>query len=158
MKYFPSLLIPPETFNSLFSWRNWSLLYTVDIGMPVSLATTTAVFGWLIIDVSIDHGGCFETSELTTHKNPVVNKHGVLHYGVPNIASRVARTSSFAVCSVISPILLRIGEEGGIKNLMRKDEGFRRGVYTFKSMMTNKTLSKMFDFPYKDLYLIISAL
>ncbi len=114
--------------------------------------------GSIIIDVSIDHGGCFETSELTTHKNPVVNKHGVLHYGVPNIASRVARTSSFAVCSVISPILLRIGEEGGIKNLMRKDEGFRRGVYTFKSMMTNKTLSKMFDFPYKDLDLIISAL
>ena len=114
--------------------------------------------GSIIIDVSIDHGGCFETSELTTHKNPVVNKHGVLHYGVPNIASRVARTSSFAVCSVISPILLRIGEEGGINNLMRKDEGFRRGVYTFKSMMTNKTLSKMFDFPYKDLDLIISAL
>ena len=114
--------------------------------------------GSIIIDVSIDHGGCFETSELTTHKNPVVNKHGVLHYGVPNIASRVARTSSFAVCSVISPILLRIGEEGGINNLMRKDEGFRRGVYTFKSMMTNKTLSKMFDFPYKDLDLIITAI
>jgi len=114
--------------------------------------------GSIIIDVSIDHGGCFETSELTTHKNPVVNKHGVLHYGVPNIASRVARTSSFAVCSVISPILLRIGEEGGINNLMRKDEGFRSGVYTFKSMMTNKTLSEMFDFPYKDLDLIISAL
>ena len=114
--------------------------------------------GSIIIDVSIDHGGCFETSELTTHKNPVVNKHGVLHYGVPNIASRVARTSSFAVCSVISPILLRIGEEGGINNLMRKDEGFRCGVYTFKSMMTNKTLSEMFDFPYKDLDLIISAL
>ena len=95
---------------------------------------------------------------MTKIKNPVINKHGVLHYGVPNIASRVARTSSFAVCSVISPILLRIGEEGGINNLMRKDEGFRSGVYTFKSMMTNKTLSKMFDFPYKDLDLIISAL
>lgn len=114
--------------------------------------------GSIIIDVSIDHGGCFETSELTTHKNPVVNKHGVLHYGVPNIASRVARTSSFAVCSVISPILLRIGEEGGINNLMKKDEGIRSGVYTFKSMMTNKTLSEMFDFPYKDLDLIVSAL
>ena len=114
--------------------------------------------GSVIVDVSIDHGGCFETSEVTTHKKPIFNKHGIVHYCVPNIASRVARTSSFAICNVISQILLKMGEEGGIKNFMKKDEGIRNGVYTFKGMMTNKTLSKMFDFPYKDLDLIITAI
>ena len=114
--------------------------------------------GSVIIDVSIDSGGCFETSEVTSHKDPVFTKDGVIHYCVPNIASRVARTSSFAICNVISPILIKMGEEGGIKNLMKKDEGIRSSVYTFKNMMTNKTLSKMFDFPYKDLDLIITAL
>ena len=114
--------------------------------------------GSVVIDVSIDSGGCFETSEVTSHKNPVFTKHGVIHYCVPNIASRVARTSSYAICNVISPILIKMGEEGGIKNLMKKDQGIRSSVYTFKNMMTNKTLSKMFDFPYKDLDLIITAL
>lgn len=114
--------------------------------------------GSVIIDVSIDSGGCFETSDVTSHKNPIFIKHGVIHYCVPNIASRVARTSSYAICNVISPILIKMGEEGGIKNLIKKDEGIRSSVYTFKNMMTNKTLSKMFDFPYKDLDLIITAL
>lgn len=114
--------------------------------------------GSVIIDVSIDHGGCFETSEVTTHKNPIFVKHGIIHYCVPNIASRVARTSSFAICSIISPLLIKIGEEGGVKNLIKKDEGLRSGVYTFRKMMTNKTLSEMFDFQFKDLNLIITAI
>jgi alanine dehydrogenase len=114
--------------------------------------------GSVIIDVSIDHGGCFETSEVTTHKNPIFVKHGIIHYCVPNIASRVARTSSFAICSIISPLLIKIGEEGGVKNLIKKDEGVRSGVYTFRKMMTNKTLSEMFDFQFKDLNLIITAI
>ena len=114
--------------------------------------------GSVIIDVSIDHGGCFETSEVTTHKNPIFVKHGIIHYCVPNIASRVARTSSFAICSIISPLLIKIGEEGGVKNLIKQDEGLRSGVYTFRKMMTNKTLSEMFDFQFKDLNLIITAI
>ncbi len=114
--------------------------------------------GSVIIDVSIDSGGCFETSEVTSHKNPVFTKHGVIHYCVPNIASRVARTSSFAICNVISPLLIKMGEEGGINNLIKTDAGVRSSIYTFKNMMTNKTLSKMFNFPYKDLDLIITAL
>lgn len=114
--------------------------------------------GSVIIDVSIDHGGCFESSEVTTHKNPIFVKHGIIHYCVPNIASRVARTSSFAICSIISPLLIKIGEEGGVKNLIKQDEGVRSGVYTFRKMMTNKTLSEMFDFQFKDLNLIITAI
>ena len=114
--------------------------------------------GSVIIDVSIDHGGCFETSEVTTHKKPTFVKHGIVHYCVPNIASRVARTSSFAICSIISPLLIKIGEEGGVQNLIKQDEGVRSGVYTFRKMMTNKTLSEMFDFQFKDLNLIITAI
>ena len=114
--------------------------------------------GSVIIDVSIDHGGCFETSEVTTHKNPIFVKHGIIHYCVPNIASRVARTSSFAICSIISPLIIKIGEEGGVINLIKQDEGVRSGVYTFRKMMTNKTLSEMFDFQFKDLNLIITAI
>ena len=114
--------------------------------------------GSVIIDVSIDHGGCFETSEVTSHKSPIFIKHDVIHYCVPNIPSRVDRTSSLAICNIISPILLKIGEEGGVNNLIKSDKGIRRGVYSFQSMMTNKTLSDMFGFPFKDLDLIISAL
>ena len=114
--------------------------------------------GSVIIDVSIDHGGCFETSEVTSHKSPTFIKHDVIHYCVPNIPSRVARTSSIAICNIISPILLQIGEEGGLDNLIKQDRGVRSGVYTFKSMMTNKTLSNLFHFPYKDLDLIITAI
>ena len=114
--------------------------------------------GSVIIDVSIDHGGCFETSEVTDHESPTFSKHGVVHYCVPNIPSRVARTSSFAISNIITPILLNIGEEGGVKNLIKKDSGVRKGVYTFKNMMTNQTLSEMFDLKYKDLDLIISAI
>ena len=114
--------------------------------------------GSVIIDVSIDHGGCFETSEVTNHKNPIFSKHGIIHYCVPNIPSRVSRTSSFAISNIITPILLNIGEEGGVKNLIKKDIGVRKGVYTFKNMMTNQTLSEMFDLKYKDLDLIISAI
>ena len=76
--------------------------------------------GSVIIDVSIDSGGCFETSEVTSHKNPVFTKHGVIHYCVPNIVSRVASYFFFSICNVISPLLIKMGEEGGINNLIKK--------------------------------------
>ena len=114
--------------------------------------------GSVIIDVSIDHGGCFATSRVTSHKDPIFTKHGVIHYCVPNIPSRVSRTSSFAVSNIILPILIQIGNEGGVKNVIKKDFGIRKGVYTFGGMMTNKTLSKMFDLSYKDLDLITAAI
>ena len=114
--------------------------------------------GSVIVDVSIDQGGCFETSKVTTHKDPIFEKHGVIHYCVPNIPSRVSRTSSIAISNVIVPILINIGQRGGAYNLIKTDDGFRKGVYTLNGMMTNKTLSDIFDLQYKYLYLIISAL
>ena len=112
--------------------------------------------GAVVVDVSIDQGGCFETSEVTSHKKPTFVKHGVVHYCVPNIASRVSRTASMAISNIITPILLRIAEEGGVENTIRKYDSLRKGVYAFHGNLTNKVLSKNFNIPFVDLDLIMA--
>ena len=114
-------------------------------------------FGSVIIDVSIDQGGCFETSEVTNHTNPVFRKYGVIHYCVPNIASRVSRTASKALSNIFTPILLNIGEEGGIKEMLFADQGVRHGVYLYKGNVTNKYIAERCKLPYKDLDLLMAA-
>ncbi|HEX4372881.1 MAG TPA: alanine dehydrogenase, partial [Puia sp.] len=88
--------------------------------------------GSVIIDVSIDRGGCFETSEITTHEHPVFLKYGVIHYCVPNIPSGFARTASQAVSNVLMPLLLEAGDEGGFENLVWHKVHLRSGIYLFK--------------------------
>ena len=112
--------------------------------------------GAVVVDVSIDQGGCFETSEITSHKQPTFVKHGVVHYCVPNIASRVSRTASMAISNIITPILLRIAEEGGVENTIRKHDSLRKGVYVFHGNLTNRVLSKNFNIPFVDLDLIMA--
>jgi alanine dehydrogenase len=112
--------------------------------------------GSVIVDVSIDQGGCFETSRVTNHTEPVFRKHGVTHYCVPNIASRVSRTASYALSSIFAPILLKIGEEGGIEKLIKKDFKTRNGVYIYKGILTNKYLGETYKIPYKDIELLIA--
>lgn len=114
--------------------------------------------GSVIIDVSIDQGGCFETSEVTNHTKPVFRKHGVIHYCVPNIASRVSRTASYALSTIFAPILLNIGEEGGVENMLRRDAGVRNGVYLYNGTLTNQILGEMFKLPYKDINLLMAAM
>ena len=114
--------------------------------------------GAVVIDVSIDQGGSFETSEITTHKKPTFIKHDVIHYCVPNIASRVSRTASMAISNILTPILLVIAEEGGVENTIRKHEYLRSGVYAFNGSLTNEVLSNNFNLPYKDLDLIMSTI
>ena len=114
--------------------------------------------GSVIVDISIDQGGCFETSKLTDFNNPVYRKHGVIHYCVPNIASRVARTASYALSNILTPIILRIAEEGGIKNSLRIDSGLRNGTYIYRGILTNYKIGKRFNIPTKDFDLIIAAL
>ena len=114
--------------------------------------------GSVIIDVSIDQGGCFETSEVTNHTKPVFRKHGVIHYCVPNIASRVSRTASYALSTIFAPILLNIGEEGGVENMLRRNPGVRNGVYLYNGTLTNQVLGEMFKLPYKDINLLMAAL
>ena len=113
--------------------------------------------GAVIIDVSIDQGGTFETSEITNHKEPTYIKHDVIHYCVPNIASRVSRTASMAISNILTPILLIIAEEGGFENTIKKYENLRNGVYSFNGTLTNEILSNNFSLPYKDLNLIMST-
>jgi alanine dehydrogenase len=109
----------------------------------------------VIIDVSIDQGGCFETSEVTNHKNPVFRKHDVIHYCVPNIASRVSRTATYALTNIFTPILLDIGEMGGLMNLIWEKPGIRNSVYIYQGAMTNNDLAMRFDLLYKDLNLLV---
>ena len=109
----------------------------------------------VIIDVSIDQGGVFETSEVTNHKHPVFRKYDVIHYCVPNIASRVARTATYALTNIFTPILVDIGEVGGFMNLIWERPGIRNAVYLYQGQLTNKHLSERFNLQYKDLDLLI---
>lgn len=114
--------------------------------------------GSVVVDVSIDQGGCFETSRVTNHSEPTFVAHGVTHYCVPNIASRVSRTASFALSNIFSPILLDMGEHGGCKSLIKNDEGFRNGVYIFNGVLTNEVLGKVFDLNYKNIELLLMGI
>jgi alanine dehydrogenase len=113
--------------------------------------------GSVIVDVSIDRGGCFETSEVTSHEQPVVSKFGVLHYGVPNIPSGFARTASQAISNVLMPLLIKIGDEGGLEELIWHQSNIRNGVYMFKGSLTNFHLSQRFNLKYTDLNLLIAS-
>ncbi len=112
----------------------------------------------IIIDVSIDQGGCFETSHITNHKNPIFKKHDVIHYCVPNIASRVARTATTALSNIFTPILLQISKYGGVEDLMFTKEWFENGVYAYKGCVTNQALAKRFNMKFTDLSLLRSAM
>jgi alanine dehydrogenase len=111
--------------------------------------------GSVVVDISIDQGGCFETSHVTNHNDPTFVKHGIIHYCVPNIASRVSRTASFALSNIFSPILLEMGEKGGCKELIIKDPGFRSGVYIYKGVLTSEVLGKVFDLKFKNIELLM---
>jgi alanine dehydrogenase len=107
--------------------------------------------GSVVVDVSIDQGGCFETSRVTNHDHPTYSEHGVIHYCVPNIASRVSRTASFALSNIFSPILMDMADKGGCKGLIASNVGFRGGVYIYRGALTSEVLGKVFDLQYKDI-------
>ena len=111
--------------------------------------------GAVIIDVSIDMGGSFETSELTTHDNPTFEKYGVIHYCVPNIPARYSRTSSVSLSNIFTPYLLQIAEAGGLENSIRQDKGLKNGLYLYHGVITNKSVSNWFDLDCSDLNLLI---
>ena len=113
--------------------------------------------GSVVVDVSIDRGGCFETSEITSHEKPVIHKYGVIHYCVPNIPSGFARTASQAVSNVLMPLLLEIGDEGGLEKLVWHKFNIRTGIYLFKGALTNIHLSQRFNLKYTDLNLLIAS-
>jgi alanine dehydrogenase len=113
--------------------------------------------GSVVIDVSIDRGGCFETSEITSHENPIYLKYGVIHYCVPNIPSGFARTASQAISNVLMPLLLQAGEDGGFEHMVWHQIHLRSGIYIFKGALTNFYLSERFNLKYTDLNLLIAS-
>jgi alanine dehydrogenase len=113
--------------------------------------------GSVIIDLSIDRGGCIETTECRALKDPVYEKHGVIHFSAWNLPSRVARTASIALSNIFNPLLQNIAEAGGITQLLKNDPGLRKGVYIFNGILTNETLGQKFGVISKDLDLLISA-
>ncbi len=111
--------------------------------------------GAVIVDVSIDRGGCFETSKVTTHSKPTFIQHGVVHYCVPNIPSRYARTASVSISNLFTPYLLDIAEEGGFENAARYDKSLRNGIYFYHGILTHKNVGDWFDLPFRDINLLI---
>jgi alanine dehydrogenase len=113
--------------------------------------------GSVIIDVSIDQGGCIETSEVTTHAQPTYIKHDVIHYCVPNIPSRVPRTASYSISNIVTNTLLKFSDYGGLEHLVRYNEGIRHGVYIYKGHLTNEYLGQKFDLKYNNINLLVTS-
>ena len=111
--------------------------------------------GAVIVDVSIDTGGCFETSEITTHEKPTFIKSNVLHYCVPNIPSRYSKTASLSISNIITPYLLQIAEDGGIESAISCNKGLKNGVYLYHGILTNKAIGDWFDIQDNDINLIV---
>ncbi len=111
--------------------------------------------GSVIMDVSIDMGGCFETSEVTSHTEPTFNKHNIIHYCVPNIPSKYSKTASNAISNIFTPYLLKIAEDGGVENSIRFDRGLKNGLYFYHGVLTSKAVSDWFGLPYNDANLLI---
>ncbi len=118
---------------------------------------STMKSGSVIIDVSIDQGGCIETSEITSHDNPIFTKYGIIHYCVPNIASRVPRTATTAFNNIFVPMLLQTSDEGGVDGMIFNNKWFMKGIYAYNGYVTNEHIANKFRVPYKDLNLLIAA-
>ena len=111
--------------------------------------------GAVIIDVSIDMGGCFETTEITSHDQPTKIKYGVIHYGVPNIPARYPKTASISISNIFTPYLLNMAESGGLENAIRFDSGLKNGLYFYRGILTNKAVADWFGLPYSDLNILL---
>ena len=103
----------------------------------------------LIIDASIDQGGCVETGHPTMLSDPVFTKHGVLHYCVPNIPSAAARTASQALGNIILPFVTNIAREG-VEKACRSNQAIRSGLYLFEGKCVHQGIAEIFDLPYEE--------
>lgn len=130
-------------------------------GITPKIVTETIVAqmkrGSVIIDTCIDHGGCFETSRVTNHDQPIFIKHGVIHYCVPNITSNVSRTASYAMSNLLSPMIRKLGQMGGLEQYIRSDAHFRHGVYMYKGTLSKEFIAQKFELKYTDLNLLMAT-
>jgi alanine dehydrogenase len=159
-RIFSSVFYPKVVRKALKSAD--AVLGAMPIGMPPSFRITEDMIkkmkpGSVIIDLNVSQGGCFETSRCTDLNNPSFVEHGVVHYCVPNLPAIVARTASIALSNVLIPILIAIGEIGGIENYIKNSKSFRKGVYVYNGILTNSTLAEKFNLPYKDIDLLLAV-
>jgi alanine dehydrogenase len=139
-----------------------AVLGAMPVGMPPPFKISEDMVkkmkpGSVIIDLNVSQGGCFETSRCTDLNNPSFIEHGVVHYCVPNLPAIVARTASIALSNVLIPILISIGEIGGIENYIKNSKSFRKGVYIYNGILTNSTLAEKVNLPYKDIDLLLAV-
>lgn len=111
--------------------------------------------GAVIIDLSIDRGGCIETTECRTLSEPAYEKFGVIHFSAWNLPSRVARTASMALSNIFNPLLQDIINAGSLTTHLKNNPGVRQGVYLYNGKLTNETLGNKFGMLPKDLGLLL---
>ncbi|MEZ4854114.1 alanine dehydrogenase [Flavobacterium sp.] len=111
--------------------------------------------GAVIVDVSIDTGGCFETSEITTHDKPTFIKHNIIHYCVPNIPSRYSKTASTTISNILTPYLIQIADDGGLESAIRCNKGLKNGIYCYHGLLTNKAIADWFNIDFRDINLLV---
>jgi len=112
--------------------------------------------GSVIIDVSIDQGGCAETSRPTTLDQPTYVVHNVVHYCVPNMTSNIARTASRALADSLAPYLMRMAAHG-LESSLRRDPGLGEGVYLYRGAFVNARTAEVFGFPTTPLAELMAA-
>lgn len=158
---FTSVIHPKVIFKALASADavigNLRFINGSDRFMVSEELVKTMKKGAVIIDLSVDQGGCFETSECRTIANPVYEKHGIIHYCVPNISARVGRTSSIALSNILTPIILKIGESGSVKQSIADSYGFRHGAYVFNGIMVNRLIGDYYNIPSNDIGLLLAG-
>jgi len=159
-RIFTSVFYPKVVRKALKSAD--AVLGAMPIGMRPSFRITEDMVkkmkpGSVIIDLNVCQGGCFETSRHTDLNNPTFVEHGVVHYCVPNLPAIVARTASIGLSNVLIPILIAIGEIGGIDNYIKNSKSFRKGVCVYNGILTNAALAEKVSLPYKDIELLLAV-
>lgn len=158
---FTSVIHPAVLFKALASADavigNLRYIYGSERFMVSEELVKTMKPGSVIIDLSVDQGGCFETSKCRTLKNPVYEKHGVIHYCLPNITARVARTASMALSNIFAPMLLKIGHSGSVKQAVRESSGFRNGAYVFSGILVNRLVGEYYGISSNDIGLLLAG-
>ncbi|MBM3211144.1 alanine dehydrogenase, partial [Candidatus Poribacteria bacterium] len=103
--------------------------------------------GAVIVDVSVDQGGCIETTRPTTHSDPTYVEYGVVHYCVTNIPGAVGRTSSYALCNVTLPYLLDLANKGWKKSL-KENLALMKGLNIAQGKVTFQAVAEEFGLEY----------
>jgi alanine dehydrogenase len=158
---FTSVIHPAVLFKAIATADavigNLRYIYGTERFMVSEELVKTMKNGAVIIDLSVDQGGCFKTSKCRTLKNPTFEKHGVIHYCIPNISARVARTTSMALSNIFAPMLLKIGRSGGIKQAINESAGFRNGAYIYSGILVNRLIGEHYNIATNDIGLLMAG-